>query len=57
MNNENRYVKDRRVHVDRRLGTIPKGYIRPERRTINERRGYLDRRLAPWSWDYQSILC
>ena len=49
---EKRYVKDRRVHVDRRLGTSPKGYIRLERRTKNDRRSYLDRRLAPWSWYY-----
>ena len=52
MHIENRYVKDRRVHVDRRLGTTPKGNIGPERRTKNDRRGYLDRRLAPWSWHY-----
>jgi len=52
MHIENRYVKDRRVHVDRRLGATPRGYIGPERRTKNDRRGYLDRRLAPCSWHY-----
>ena len=50
MDIEKRYVKDRRVHTDRRLSTTPKGYKEPERRTKNDRRGDLDRRLAPWSW-------
>jgi len=50
---ENRYVKDRRVHVERRLGTTPKGYIGPERRTANDRRSHLDRRLEPWSWNIE----
>ena len=50
---ENRYIKDRRVHVGRRLGTTPKGYIGSERRTINDRRSYLDRRLEPWSWHFE----
>ena len=53
MNIENRYVKDRRVHVERRLGTTPKGYFVQERRTINDRRSYLDRRLEPWSWQFE----
>lgn len=50
MDIEKRYVKDRRVHVDRRLGTTPKEYSGLDRRTKNNRRGDLDRRLAPWSW-------
>ena len=50
MDSEKRYVKDRRVHVDRRLGAIQKRYSGPERRTKNDRRGDLDRRVAPWSW-------
>ena len=50
MYNEKRYVKDRRVHLDRRLSTTPKGFKGPERRMENDRRGDLDRRLAPWSW-------
>jgi hypothetical protein len=54
MNIENRYVKDRRVHVERRLGTTPKGYIVQERRTINDRRSYHDRRLEPWSWQFEA---
>ena len=49
---EKRFVKDRRVHVDRRLGTTPKGYIGTERRKKIDRRNYLDRRLVPWSWYY-----
>ena len=50
MDIEKRYVKDRRVHVDRRLGSTQKGYSGPDRRTENDRRGDHDRRLAPWSW-------
>ena len=53
MNIENRYVKDRRVHVERRLGTTLKGYMGQERRTLNDRRSYLDRRLEPWSWQFE----
>ena len=53
MDIENRYVKDRRVHVERRLGTTPKEYFRKERRTIHDRRSYLDRRLEPWSWQFE----
>ena len=53
MYTENRYVKDRRVHEERRLVTTPKGYIGPERRTVNDRRSYLDRRLEPWSWNFE----
>ena len=55
MNIENRYVKSRRVHRDRRLGTTPKRDIGSERRTENDRRGHPDRRLAPWSWHSGSI--
>lgn len=53
MDFENRFVKDRRVHEERRLGTTPKGYFRQERRTIIDRRSYLDRRLEPWSWQFE----
>ena len=53
MNIDNRYVKDRRVHVERRLGKTLNRYIGQERRTINDRRSYLDRRLEPWSWQFE----
>jgi len=46
MNIENRYVKDRRVHVKRRLGTTLKGYIGQERRAITNRRSY------PWKPEF-----
>ena len=55
MYDEKRYVKDRRVHVERGLSPPPKGYLNPERRK-NDRRSDLDRRLTPWSWNYISPL-
>ena len=51
---ENRYVKDRRVHAERRLDSAPKGFMGPERRAIEDRRSYTDKRLEPWSWHFDA---
>jgi len=41
---EKRSGKDRRITGDRRLGTNPKGYNGPEKRSIFDRRSYDERR-------------
>lgn len=41
---EKRSSKDRRIFGDQRVGTNPKGYNGPERRSVFDRRSYNERR-------------
>jgi len=49
MNYERRSDKIRRVSKDRRMGTTPKGYKGPEKRTRFDRRKYNERRKKTYS--------